>query len=94
MISYVYFLLDGDEIVYVGNSKHLHSRVKTHLTNKSFDAVKYIVTDPFFGAKIERLLIAYFKPKYNLRIDWKDFEVKELDITALKKVSKYKEELV
>lgn len=64
---YIYFLLEGETIVYVGQTVNLKSRLKEHSKNKTFDRVEY-----FFTSKtkpetdlLEAVLILKHLPKYN-----------------------------
>ena len=63
----VYFLFDDDEIVYVGKSVNILSRVTTHINEgqKVFNKVRYIKYDRDFLDDIEMLYIKLLKPKYN-----------------------------
>ena len=68
----VYFLIDrDDEIVYVGQSTHLESRLIQHREwkggkqVKSFKTVFYIPTDVKLLTFTELAFIRMFKPKFN-----------------------------
>lgn len=63
----VYFLCHEGEIVYIGQSINVASRIATHASEriKTFDAVYYI---PCHANKLlifEAALIRHFRPKYN-----------------------------
>lgn len=73
----VYLLLRGGEVVYVGQSVSLPTRIETHrATGKQFDAVRYFeVPDDWKPAKewkavtldtFERALIRFFKGELNV----------------------------
>lgn len=64
----VYFLFDGDELVYIGQSKDIQNRVQTHMDEgvKKFDSFSYIYLElPVDRDVIERGLINEYLPKYN-----------------------------
>ncbi len=62
----VYFLVDGDEIVYVGATNNLGTRLNGH-TDKRYTDV-YYKTFPKTAkiAEIEQRYIRRLKPKYNI----------------------------
>lgn len=68
----VYFLLQDNEVVYVGLSRYsIGDRVLSHLRDKKFDSVKYI-DDKDYGfisshslELVEYVFINIFNPKYN-----------------------------
>jgi excinuclease UvrABC nuclease subunit len=62
--SCVYFLWDGDELVYVGKSTNGLSRVYAHV-DKVFTEVSYQVVDPSYIDILEQTYIKVYKPKYN-----------------------------
>jgi hypothetical protein len=63
----VYFLIDKGEIVYVGKSDHLLTRVAAHQSGEmDFDAVSYIAAEGVEQYRLEQLYIAKFKPKHNI----------------------------
>lgn len=65
-IYFVYFLCDGDEIVYVGQTSILTNRIKTHKPDKEFTDVYYITVQSTKEAlRVEAYYIRRFKPKYN-----------------------------
>ena len=70
--SGIYFLFDGDEIVYVGRSITIMSRIETHSTTdckitncKVWDSFSYISCPESYQGVAEALFIAAFQPKYN-----------------------------
>jgi hypothetical protein len=63
--SYVYILYYKFEIVYIGMTIKLDSRLLSHIKDKQFDSAKYILTSPVDAPRIERELISFYKPKYN-----------------------------
>jgi hypothetical protein len=64
----VYFLFDGLELVYVGQSLNLHRRVISHVEQgvKKFDRFSFLVCPPSDKFPLEHLYISKFKPKYNM----------------------------
>lgn len=64
-LCYVYFLLDGDEIVYVGMSDTLQNRFHAHTKDKKFDGVSWIQVNKRDQKYIEAYYIITLKPKYN-----------------------------
>lgn len=65
----VYFLLEGKEIVYIGQSIDCQKRVGTHIkeTAKQFDRACFVPVDRESLNEVEATLIALFKPRHNLR---------------------------
>lgn len=64
---YIYFLLNGKEIVYIGCSKTPETRIRVHSSNKKFTAQR--VMGPYsqnFAFDQESRWIRKFTPKYNL----------------------------
>ena len=66
-VSAVYFLCDKGEVVYVGQSKHLLSRLYCHVKDKHFDSVFYMHVPRHQLREIETAFIAALKPAYNKR---------------------------
>lgn len=62
--SGVYFLVDGDEIVYVGQSVNIYARIPQH-HSKQFDRYLYIPCEPKLLNALESLYIHCFQPKLN-----------------------------
>jgi hypothetical protein len=61
----VYFLIEKTEVVYVGQSVNLLSRVGSHVLDKKFDHVVYLSLPEEVLADIETALIKHLKPKFN-----------------------------
>lgn len=78
----VYFLIDGEEIVYVGKSTACESRVNVHIKdpNKKFDRYKIIPLDEPLISEAEALYILKFTPKYNRKL----YPIKSYLVTQLK----------
>lgn len=62
--SGVYFLLDGDEVVYVGQAVNVYSRIAQH-TNKQFDRYAFVPCAVEMLDKLESLYIHWLRPKLN-----------------------------
>jgi hypothetical protein len=63
----VYWLYDGNEIVYIGHSKNLITRITSHVSSdKVWDKVKIILFDNVKIARsVERTLLLNIQTKYN-----------------------------
>jgi hypothetical protein len=61
---FVYFLLDGDEVVYVGQTKNGMSRPLQH-TDKVFDSIYVIYCDVSELDYLEDKYMTKYRPKYN-----------------------------
>jgi len=61
----VYFLLQGKEIVYIGQTFNWPRRLNSHKKDKVFDSFRLIECDKSVLNYYERRFIRYFKPKYN-----------------------------
>lgn len=63
---YIYFLFDDSEIVYVGQTSALLSRIQTHLDlNKIFSYISIIEAQRKELTELEQFYIYAFNPKYN-----------------------------
>jgi hypothetical protein len=72
-VTGVYFLLKKDEIVYVGQSVHIPSRLDYHLRDNDsitrsefFDSYHYIECEPDHLDMLEAFFIRKFNPIYNV----------------------------
>lgn len=72
-VTGIYFLFDGDEIVYVGQSVDIMTRVGAHLRDKVFDSFNYIECDLCDLNNLEATYILELKPKYNQALPQNDF---------------------
>jgi predicted GIY-YIG superfamily endonuclease len=65
--TYLYYLYDKNKIVYIGITKNLYNRIKSHKKTKIFDRYEIlkIFGDRFYALKEENNLIKEHKPKYN-----------------------------
>ena len=67
----IYFLKQGDNIVYIGQSVNIHNRVKQHAieNTKVFDSFSYKIVDENLSLDdIEVEEIVKYRPKYNLTL--------------------------
>lgn len=62
----VYFLMQGDEIVYVGQSRDIYSRISHHLRNITCDKITAIPCPEEKLNSLELLYIRKFSPRYNV----------------------------
>lgn len=63
--SAVYFLVKGEDVVYVGQSRNLSYRITTHSSGKEFDRVFYIPVPSASLNDVESALIRTIRPKLN-----------------------------
>lgn len=65
--SFLYFLYDGDELAYVGQTRHgVMSRIMSHKKDKVFDSISYIKRVPEEDlSDLEATFIMRYRPKYN-----------------------------
>ena len=63
--GYVYFLVRDDQVVYVGQTTKLRSRIKTHRKMKGFDQVFYIHVNKADLNAVETKWIRHFDPPLN-----------------------------
>ena len=61
----VYFLINDNKVVYVGQSLNVYSRIKEHEKDKKFDRVLYMLADIKNLQEVERKYINALLPKYN-----------------------------
>ena len=60
----IYFLLDGNEVVYVGQTKDFVNRIKSH-SNKKYTSYRFIECEAKHLLEYEGRWIRKFKPKFN-----------------------------
>jgi len=60
----VYFLIDADEIVYIGQSVNVYARIAQH-SDKTFDRYAYIPCEADVMDRLESLYIHCFRPRMN-----------------------------
>lgn len=61
----VYFLIDQNEIVYVGQSVNIYSRITQHAVDKIFDRYAFVPCLKEHLDKLESLYIHFLQPKLN-----------------------------
>ena len=61
----VYFLFDDDELVYIGQSENILSRIASHLNDKRFDSYNFIECQYGNLDALEAKYILKYNPKYN-----------------------------
>ena len=65
----IYFLIERDEIAYIGKSKNFAVRLRDHIyAGKMFNFFSFFETDKRLDT-LEALHILYYMPKLNKRID-------------------------
>ena len=64
--SFVYVLMSGDEIIYIGQSKAIGLRTQSHRRDKSFDRVYALPCLPDEAFALEAALIRAVQPKLNV----------------------------
>ena len=62
----IYFLFDGDEIVYIGQSINPYSRITQHIKKKKFSHVRFLPCSSRRMNYWEQKLISKYNPKYNV----------------------------
>ena len=85
--SCVYFLLDNIEIVYIGQSINLATRISQHMLVKDFNKVLYLPVPQENLLSVERFFIEHLTPKYNnetflkhKKFIYKDRKIDEVDM--------------
>ena len=63
--KYIYFLLSGEEVVYIGQTVNLHNRIKQHGYDKDFDRVFEFKCEEGSADLVEKEFIQKYSPKYN-----------------------------
>lgn len=61
----VYFLMNGPDVVYVGQSVNVVRRLGDHLENKDFDSVRVIPCKPSDLDNLEGFFIRFLRPRLN-----------------------------
>lgn len=62
---FIYFLIDNEEVVYVGQTTNGLARIEVHRRDKQFDKVYTILCEPENLDHIENSYIMKYQPKYN-----------------------------
>lgn len=61
----VYFLIDTNKVVYVGQSVNVYARLCTHKREKQFDRYTVLPCSENMLDTLESMYIHFFRPKYN-----------------------------
>lgn len=64
--SFVYILCDKSEIIYIGRTRDLYTRLTTHKMYRFFDEIILIEFNTEDVNKYEKILIKLFSPTYNV----------------------------
>jgi predicted GIY-YIG superfamily endonuclease len=80
----VYFLLQMNDIVYIGSSENVYSRIATHKKDKVFDSFHVIYTSGNLR-ELEAFCIFKYTPKYNKTIPSNDRIINVKHISKVKK---------
>lgn len=84
----VYFLFDGDELVYIGKTTKFELRLSSHMLKKVFDSYVFVKVPLHILHEEEKKHIMHYKPKYNT--EWNRAERVRLGkIKAREKREKY-----
>lgn len=96
VVEGVYFLYDGDELVYIGQSNNVMMRIGEHIKEgvKEFDRFEFYPTVD--KTRLEGFLIQMFKPKYNYSMGssqalWGTFGDKFIGMEIEEAIKKYDE---
>lgn len=71
----IYFLMNGDELVYIGKTTKLADRLTSHngdtMNKKEFDSIFFLPIEKNWELDVlERCYIEMYKPKYNKAMEW------------------------
>ena len=88
---FVYFLIEKDEVVYVGQTKNGGVRPYQHVGSKDFDRVEIIYCDQDSLNTVEATYIAKYKPKYNCSLKGAGFLGKMQARNMLRNITKHDE---
>lgn len=61
----VYFLMDGDEVIYIGKSLNPFARIGAHVLEKEFDGVFVLPVEEKDLSDYGGALILHFRPRLN-----------------------------
>ena len=89
-ICYVYFLINYDEIVYIGKSINYEARITAH--GFDYNLIRVIKTNEDLGEKWETKLIKKYQPIHNkdgISTFKVDLETRKTCYTSMSKVRKY-----
>ena len=83
LYSGVYFLFKGTRIVYVGQSRHIDSRIRQHFGNKDFDSIQAMAVPEELLDSVEVYWIQRLRPILNRRKSGTELEKFFDDLEAL-----------
>lgn len=89
----VYFLYDGDELVYIGESDNVFRRIGQHIAEKQKTFDRFEVYPTKERRRLEGFLIRAFSPKYNISAGMNDFPIDDLfpSLSIQETIKKYEE---
>ncbi len=86
---FLYFLLDGYEVVYVGQTKNIVQRIQSHRKDKIFDGVQFLRMPPrFHPLVLESAFIKKMNPKLNRVVGSGLFSDEEVQVLKYYKMGK------
>lgn len=68
LLSGVYFLVLNAEVIYVGSSIRLESRIASHFPGKEFDGAHCVLVPPDRVRRVESAFMRYFRPVLNTEL--------------------------
>lgn len=63
--SFVYFLIDGSSVAYIGRTRSLKRRLRWHASHKKFSSVYYMCVPEYAIAAKEKEMIRRYRPPLN-----------------------------
>ncbi|EJB8455148.1 GIY-YIG nuclease family protein [Vibrio parahaemolyticus] len=63
--EFIYFLLDSDNLIYVGRTTKLFTRIDSHSYDKQFDRYKWILVEKEYVDFLEKYFIDVYRPIEN-----------------------------
>lgn len=63
--EFIYFLLNDDDLIYVGRTINLFTRIDTHASNKRFKSFKWILVEKQYVDFFEKFFIDLYRPIEN-----------------------------
>ncbi|EIZ1550023.1 GIY-YIG nuclease family protein [Vibrio parahaemolyticus] len=63
--EFIYFLLDGESLTYVGRTTKLFTRIDAHACNKKFDSYKWLLVEKEYVSFLEKYFIDTYRPIEN-----------------------------
>ena len=82
-ISGVYFLFDGDDLVYIGKSIECRARIESHKKTKKFDSYHILQMQESEIDEAEKKYISKYKPRYNTFIPGKRRVVDRVEVPSV-----------